>query len=185
MTKKLFFIFLVLCLCSCHSSLGRGYPLTTSDILNTNLHLLPLWLLIGFTIYLAIKYQNKKWTQRIFAPQTIYWTLIALVIIGFLSNLDYKMQSGCFSSEEPFLSTHKLFFSLGSLILLSLGYSISLKWQTTSILIFELLFWIFRGLNYNGAFEWLPIAYFVIICLALRIALILKLHRGWKKKIQA
>jgi hypothetical protein len=181
MGKKFLYIFLAVCLCSCQLPNRRGYPLEASDILRVNLQLLPLWLLIGFAIYLGRKYSAKKWVQVIFAASTIYWTLIVLVVIGFFSNFDYIMQSGCFSHDEPFISNHKLFFSLGSVILLSLGYGISLKWQTTSILVFEFLFWLFRGMQYNGAFEHLLIGYFFILCMVLRIVLIVKLHKGWSR----
>jgi hypothetical protein len=122
--------------------------------------------------------------QQVFSPKAIYRVLVTLVVIGFVTNFDYQYRAGCLIYEVPFLSKMKFFYSLISIGLLALGYYVSVRWQTNSFLIFELLFWIFRGLVYNGAFDDVATSCFFLICIILRIVLIVKLYKARKKELQ-
>jgi hypothetical protein len=152
-----------------------GYPATTEQVLLYYLLFLPLWALIAGTIFISKKHSDKNWNKRAFRKKTLFWTIIILVIVGFAFNFDYQRKSGCFVENEPYFSSTKFIFSIGSIILLSSGYYFSTNKFGISLLITEFTFWTFKALYFNSSLDLFFPGYFTMICWTLRLVLVVKI----------
>jgi hypothetical protein len=131
--------------------------------------------LIAGIILISKKHNDKDWFKKVFAKKTLFWTIICLVVVGFTFNFDYQRQVGCFVENELDFSSTKFVLSIGSIILLFVGFYFSNNNFGISILITEFACWIFKALYYNSSLDLFLPGYFTMTCWALRIILIVKI----------
>lgn len=152
-----------------------GYSATTEQVLSYYLAYLPLWVLTVVTIFLIKKHSDKNWFKMAFAKQTFFWTIVLLVIIGFVSNYDYQRQIGCFVENELDYSSTKFIFSLGSILLLSTGFYFSDKKFGVFILIAEFFIWTTKWLYFNSSLDLFLPGYFIMFCWTIRLLFIIRI----------
>jgi hypothetical protein len=152
-----------------------GYSATTEQVLIYYLLYLPLWVLIVATILIIKKHVTKNWYKITFTKRTLYWTLVFLIVIGFVTNHDYQRQVGCFVENEPDFSSTKFIFSLGSILLLSSGFYFSDKKIGLFFLITEFFIWTSKSLYFNCSLDLFLPGYFMMICWAVRLVFIVKI----------
>ena len=150
-----------------------GHWPTTEQVLVYYLVYLPLWVLTVATIFLIKKHSDKSWYKLTFTKQTIFWTIVLLVIIGFVTNFDYHRQIGCYVENELDYSPTKFIFSLGSIFLLSIGFSFSDKKFGVFILITEFFIWTTKSLYFNNSLDLLLPGYFIMFCWTIRLIFII------------
>ncbi|MBK7958956.1 MAG: hypothetical protein IPK03_13185 [Bacteroidetes bacterium] len=151
-----------------------GYNATLKQVLFCFAFYLPLLALTAGVFFFATKNSDKNWYEFAFGRKTIFWTIILSVAIGFVSNLDYQKQFGCFVQEEAMFSTTKFIVSICSIMLLTIGYYISDTKLGTSLLILEFVLWALKTLYFNRSLDPLLQDIFTMICWILRLILIIK-----------
>jgi hypothetical protein len=152
-----------------------GYSADINIILILNLFFLPVWAAIVLIAIWCRKIKEKNGGKEIIQAKVLFWIIILSVIAGFLLNVDYQRQVGCFVDDEPYLSPVKFIISGMSITLLSLGYIFSTKKIGVVLLILEFIFWTLKALvYYTSSLDLIFTGYFTVICWALRLAFIMK-----------
>jgi hypothetical protein len=163
--------------------LSRGYYTTAEDVLDQYILFSPFAIVLGL-IYVLKRYQDTKWHQQLFSINTLFWTTLLLVAVGFIFNFDYKQQIGCFLQEEVLFSRIKFGFSFTSIFLLAIGRHYYSSKFGISIFILEFFIWTFKALGFNCSLE-LPFpGYFTVTCWAIRMAIIYKLFSLRQSKLE-
>lgn len=111
----------------------------------------------------------------------IFSILIAWTILGFFTRKDFTTQWGCIAWAEPVFAIDNIAYSLTSLTLLTLGFIITNRSGSLTILRIELLFWIFKLFVLKGGYAhgyggtpMISVLGFDAIALTLRLLLIRK-----------
>lgn len=151
-----------------------GYSSAVGQVLLYYALYFPLWAVAGAPIFVAIKHSDRSLNELFFGQRTLFWSIVILVILGFVFNFDYQRQSGCFVEDEPMFSSIKFIFSISSLLLLSSGYYFLGNKSGISLLIIELVFWTFKTLYFNGSLVLFFPGYFTMTGWILRVTLIYK-----------
>jgi hypothetical protein len=119
-------------------------------------NLMPIFILFGILSSLGwllrLKYSEEKWFNRLCEQRTVFGILLCWTLFGFLTNLDYNHNWGCMSASEPIFSKENILFSFSSLIFLSLGFLMSSRKIGNVILIFELIFWLYKLAFLKGGY---------------------------------
>ncbi len=149
-----------------------GYSPSIEQVLLYILVLIPIWILFIGTYSLYKKYPKSKTLQLISKKKTVYILLILLLIIGFIFNLDYHRQIGCFVQNESTFSELKFILVGSSILLLTIGYLKSNKKIGIAILIAEFIFWTLKSLYFNSSMDLIIPGYFTMTCWLLRYTLI-------------
>lgn len=147
-----------------------GYPAEIESILFKILMYIPLFLLIWW-LSKIIK-RNETLKNKLLNPRLLYYLLILSVLVGFVFNLDYQRQYGCFIENESFFSPVKIRVAIISLCLLTAGKISKNKTLNLLVLIIEFFFWTGKVLYYNSSLDLILPGYFTIICWFLRMGLI-------------
>lgn len=148
-----------------------GYSPNIEQILFYYLLFSPLWILI-IAIYFHIKNKPNHKISHISNKETLYFSLLFFLFLGFVFNLDYLRQIGCFVQNESIFSKNKFIFLGISFVLLTFGYLKSKHKIGILILILEFLFWTLKSLYYNSSFDLIIPGYFTTTSWILRYVLI-------------
>jgi hypothetical protein len=167
------YLFVIILLNSMQPS--AGHSVSINIILLRNFFFLPVWIGIALVAILCRKIKQKNGGREIIQAKALFWILLLSIVAGFLFNIDYHMQTGCFSHDEPYLSPLKFIISGISITLLSLGYLFSKRKIGVVLLILEFIFWTLKALvYYTSSLDPIFTGYFTVICWSLRLAFIMK-----------
>lgn len=152
-----------------------GFSATTEQVLSYYFVYLPLWVLTVVAILLINKHSDQNWFKMAFTKQTIFWTIVLLITIGYVTNYDYQRQIGCFVEDELDYSSTKFIFSLGSILLLATGFYFSDKKFGVFILITEFFIWSTKSLYFNRSLDLFLPGYFIMFCWTIRLIFIVRI----------
>ncbi|NOU59619.1 hypothetical protein [Marinifilum caeruleilacunae] len=115
--------------------------------------------MILFTIFILIIFFSSKrvgwvsdWYKRITSEPYNYYLLLALLIIGFFGQLDYTNRWGCVVGGESIFDAKNILFSSISIILILTSFLFKPRILKSSLLIIELVFWIFKLFYFKGGY---------------------------------
>lgn len=115
--------------------------------------------MILFTILVLIIFFSSKrvdwisiWYKRIISLPYNYYTLLVLLVIGFLGQLDYTDRWGCFVGGESIFDTKNILFSSISIILILTSFFLRPRIFKMTVILIELAFWIFKLFYFKGGY---------------------------------
>jgi len=153
--------------------------------------------MILFTILVLIIFFSAKrvdwisdWYKRIISQPYNYYSLLALLVIGFLGQLDYTDRWGCFVGGESIFDTKNILFSSISIILILTSFFLRPRILKIAVILVELAFWILKLFYFKGGYvvsiAAAPdpvISFYDSVTLTLRLFIIVELLRSNIKTI--
>jgi hypothetical protein len=113
-----------------------------------------LFAILTFIIFISAKRVDliSDWTKRVVSKPYNYLVLLTLLVIGFFGRLDYTNRWGCFVGGEPVFDLKNITFSSISISLILLSFLLKHRNLKLSLVLIELVFWIFKLFYFKGGY---------------------------------
>ena len=151
-----------------------------------------LFTILVLIIFILSKRVNwiSDWYKRSITQPYNYYILLALLIIGFLGQLDYTDRWGCFVGGESIFDVKNILFSSTSIVLILTSFFLRPRIFKITVIFVELAFWIFKLFYFKGGYVVSIIAapdpiisFYDSVTLTLRLLIVSELLRANIKTI--